>query len=162
MLSNLFNPTHFEIIGIYPIHVTQDSINEAIKYHMFDWMADEHWHYILPIRWHAFENLVLVELQWSGKLKKENLKTIYHQFEVPYMPFYLSTDGTEFLNEEQAKQTDNRRTCFFLHGFDITQPIIIGKKNIKVAALSELPYRLKPFTHYVPVEDDDEDEEDSD
>jgi hypothetical protein len=153
MFSSLLNPTHFKIIGIYPIRVTQDSINEAIKYHMFDWMADDQWHYTLPIRWNAFENLVLVELQWSGKIKKESVKSIYHKFEVPYMPFYLSADGTELINEKQASQTANRRICFFLHGFDISQPIIFGKKKIKVAALSDLPYRLQPFTHYVPVED---------
>ena len=117
MLSNLLNLSKVELIGVYPIHVTQDSINEAIKYHLFDWMADDQWNYTLPIHWDAFENLVLVELQLSGKLTKESLNGIYHKFEVPYMPFYLSSDGSELLDETQAIKTNNRRFCFFLHGF---------------------------------------------
>jgi hypothetical protein len=159
MLSKLFSTSKVELIGVYPIHVTRDSINKAVIYHLFDWMIDDMGNYNLPIDWNMFENLVLVELQWAGKFTTERLKGVLHQFEVPYMPFFLSTDGECLLNEESAMQASDRRICFFLHKFKITEPIVIGKKTIKVNTLSELPLRLKPFTHYVPVEDDDEDEE---
>ena len=160
MFSKLLNPSKIQLVGVYPIRVTQDSINDAIEYHLYNWMADEQGNYNLPIHWNMFENLVLVEVQWSGKFDQDSLNGTRHKFEVPYMCFYLSANGEELLNGDSAMQLSDRRICFFLHKFDITEPIIIDKKNIKVDTLLELPLRIKPFTHYVPVEDAEEDEDD--
>jgi hypothetical protein len=139
------------IIGVYKIIPTEKSIIEAANYHDYEWLLDEEGNYTEEIDWNNHENLGLVELQFIGDIHTANvLNSISQDDQVPYMEFWIDTDGNSLISETSS--TEGLRACFFLHFIDHTKPLKVLGKDLKLPAWATLPKRLTPFTHYLPVD----------
>jgi hypothetical protein len=150
----------YHLIGVYPIHPTTESIIAAARYHNYDFCIDEDGNFTDPIYPETFENLCLVELMISGDFSPELLMSITQkrhdqkpgEGQAPYMEFYLNGEGTTLIPDKQAQTVSARRVCFFLHLVDPSLPLSIGKAALPLPPITELPARLQPYTHYVPVD----------
>jgi len=142
----------FQIIGVYQIRPTTESILEAARYHGYDWLINEEGSFEDEIYWDNFQNLALVEVQINGKFSLDDWFNISQNDQAPYMEFYLDEAGTRLLSEKEAVETGIGRACFFLHFVDTTRPLKVGEDEPSLPPMSELPERLMPFTHYVPVD----------
>ena len=140
----------YQIVGVYTIKPTEESILAAVEYHEMDFLLDEAGRYTDPIRWVDLENLALVELQTTGIFSTDDLYDAQHGEEAAYMEYYLESTGTTLIPEEEAEQVFNPRVCFFLHHLDLKQPLQFGRQRLKLPAPGDLPERLLPFTHYIP------------
>jgi hypothetical protein len=150
--------TAFDIIGVYKVIPTAESIIKAIKYHECEWLLNDKGELQDEIYWENFEDLCLVELQVLGEFKTNLLQAISQgrseepdgNEQVPYLEYYLDAAGKNFISEQEAISIDNRRVCFFLHFTDPNLPLRVGEILIKLPAISELPERLVQFTNYMP------------
>ncbi len=150
--------TTFDIIGVYKVIPTAESIIQAVTFHKYDWLLDDEGEFVDEVYWENFENLCLIELQVSGELKTNLLQAISQKRskdvegneQVPYLEYYLDSFGKNLLSEQEAISIDNRRVCFFLHFTDTNQPLRVGETLIELPSISELPERLVQFTNYVP------------
>jgi hypothetical protein len=148
----------FEIIGVYKVIPTAESIIRAVTFHKYDWLLDNTGEFVDEVYWEDFENLCLIELQVSGEFKPNLLLAISQRRstdvagseQVPYLEYYLDSLGKNLLSEQEAIFTDKRRVCFFLHFTDINLPLRVGETLIELPSISELPERLIQFTNYVP------------
>ena len=148
----------FQIIGVYKITPTLESVVQAVKFHQYDWLLDENGKLADSLNWQDFENLGLAEVQVSGEFDPSLLQRIfqvhpgdtYGSEQVPYLEYYLDPSGQNLLSEEEAISTDHRRVCFFLHFTDTTLPLRIAETLIELPSMVELPERLIEFTNYVP------------
>lgn len=141
-----------QVIGVYQITPTYESILEAARYHKCDWLVNEGGEYIDVIYWDDLENLALVEVQIQGWFSSDGLLSVFQDDQAPYMEFYLDATGTRLLAESEAIEIGNSRLCFFLHFVDTTKPLKVGEDELTLPPTSELPERLRPFTHYLPVD----------
>jgi hypothetical protein len=142
-----------EIVGVYHIEPTEETIAEAARYHDYDWLLDEDGNYIDEIDWSNHENLGLVELKITGDISPaEFANSISQEDQVPYMEFWTDRNGNRIIPKEEADTTEGRRVCFFLHFIDHIKPLIVAGKDFRLPAWSTLPDRLTPFTYYVPVD----------
>jgi len=145
--------TEFKIIGLYRVVPTKESITQAARYHEYNWLIDEHGEYVDEIYWDNHENLGLLEAQICGSFAPgELLAVISQDDQAPYMEFYLDSTGSRLLSEDDAIETEDRRVCFFLHFVGPAIPLRVDQSELKLPPWSELPERLKPFTHYLPVD----------
>ena len=145
--------TEIQIVGFYKILPTEESIVEAARYHEYDWLLDEDGNYTDEINWDNHENLGLVELQVFGNISPpEFYSSISQEDQVPYMEFWLDTEGSCLLTEDEAITKQGRRVCFFLHFIDHSKPLAVSGKKLTCPSCSTLPERLSPFTHYIPVD----------
>jgi len=142
----------FNLIGLYKIVPTLESLIFAAKFHRYDWLITSNNKFSDEVKWDDFENLGLLEIQIFGEYSPADLLNIRQNSQSPYLEFYLDPTGIEYLKEGDAVNTDDRRVCFFLHFIDTSNPLQIGEQEIKLPAMSQLPDRLVPFTHYVPVD----------
>jgi hypothetical protein len=143
----------FKIIGMYRITPTRKSILHAARYHGYNWLIDEHGEYVDEIHWGNLEDLGLLEAQILGPFApSELLADTSHGDQAPYMEFYLDSRGSQPLSEDDAIEMKDRRVCFFLHFVDPAMPLRVSLGELKLPPWSELPERLKPFTHYLPVD----------
>ncbi len=147
----------FKIIGVYPIKPSIESIVEAVRFHKYNWLLEEDGTYCNEITWDKFENLALIEMQVTGELPESLLNSIWlgdrpAGSQVPYLEFYLDATGTQLLSVEDAAVTENRRVCFYLHFIDPGKPLNIGPCQVYLPAMTELPQRLAPFAHYLPMD----------
>ena len=150
--------TTFDIIGVYKVVPTAESIMKAIKFHKYDWLLNNKGEFTDEVFWENFENLCLIELQVSGEFETDLLQAISQRCsedtdgneQVPYLEYYLDSAGKNLLSEQDAISTDNRRVCFFLHFTDTNLPLRVGETLIELPSISELPERLVQFTNYVP------------
>jgi hypothetical protein len=149
--GDLFFMTRIEIVGVYKIVPTIQSIQKAARYHHCDFMLDEQGEYVEPISWNDLENLALVELRIRGKFWPAVLSSIRQGDQAAYLEFYLDNTGARISDEDEAIESDDRRVCFFLHRIDATKPLIIDQSDIRMPPMSELPKRLEPYAHYLPV-----------
>jgi hypothetical protein len=148
----------FDIIGVYKVIPTVESIIQAVTFHKYDWLLDDKGNFVDEIYWESFENLCLIELQVSGEFKPNLLHVISQRHskdvegseQAPYLEYYLDSYGENLLSKQEAISTDNRRVCFFLHFTDTNQPLRVGEILIELPSISELPERLIQFTNYVP------------
>jgi hypothetical protein len=146
----------FKIIGVYRIKPTIESIVEAVRFYDYPWLLEEDGTYCDEITWDKFENLALIEMQVIGELPDGLLDSIWlgdrsSDGQVPYLEFYLDQTGAQLIDSENAPQTENRRVCFYLHYTDTGKPLNIGPCQVDLPAMTELPQRLAPFAHYLPV-----------
>ena len=150
--------TTFQIIGIYKITPTVESIIHAVKFHKYDWLLDRNGQFADTIYWENFENLSLIEVQVSDDFHPRLLQAISQRHsgninggeQAPYLEFYLDSSGTTLLSENEAVSTENRRVCFFLHFTNTGLPLRVGETLLELSSISELPERLIGFTNYVP------------
>ena len=150
--------TVFEIIGVYKVIPTAESITKAIKFHKYDWLLRGKGEFTDEVFRENFENLCLIELRVSGEFRTSLLQTISQRRskdtdgneQVPYLEYYLDSVGKNLLSEQEAIFTDNRRVCFFLHFTDTKLPLRVGETLIELPSITELPERLVQFTNYVP------------
>ena len=150
--------TIFQIIGVYKITPTVESIIQAVKFHEYEWLLDENSEFTDLLDWQDFEKLSLIEMQVSGDFNPKLLQTISQNYygaihgsdQVPYLEYYLDASGQNLLSEEEAFSTNHRRVCFFLHFTDTNLPLRVGETLIELPSMVELPERLIEFTHYVP------------
>ena len=148
----------FQIIGVYKITPTVESIIQAVKFQEYDWLLNGNGEFAGTIYWENFEYLSLIEIQVSGDFKPSLLQAISQRHsgdinggeQVAYLEFYLDPSGTNLLSENEAMFTENRRACFFLHFTDTNLPLRVGDTSIELPSISELPERLIEFTNYVP------------
>jgi hypothetical protein len=148
----------FQIIGVYKITPTFESIIQAVKFHKYEWLLDEKGKFADTLDWENFENLSLIELQVSGDFNPSLLQAISQRHpgdingseQVPYSEYYVDVAGKNLLSEEEAISTDHRRVCFFLHFTDANLPLRVSETLIELPSIAELPERLIEFTHYVP------------
>ncbi len=144
--------TEFKIVGLYRVVPTKESITQAARYHDYNWLIDENGEYVDEIYSDNHENLGLLEVQIGGSFAPSDLlATISQGDQAPYMEFYLDSTGTRPLSEDDAIETEDRRICFFLHFVEPAIPLRVDQAELKLLPWSELPERLKPFTHYLPV-----------
>ena len=141
-----------EIVGVYRITPTIESIASAARYHRCDYLLDEHGDFKDDIRWDSFKNLALLEILTQGKFSPEEMTSIGQDDQAAYMEFYLDGTGTRLMSEDEARQSDTRRVCFFLHCLDPARPLTVGREQMNIQTMSALPERLKPYTHYLPVD----------
>ena len=137
----------YNIIGLYSIIPTEETIVEAVRFHKYKWLLND----TDEIYWDNHEDLTLVEIQISGKFSTKVLDSISQNDQAPYLEYYLDPTGTSLLSEKEAVEFDNRRLCFFIHFTDTNQPLQIDDTNLELPSISALPKRLQPFTHYIPV-----------
>jgi hypothetical protein len=148
----------FQIIGVYKITPTVESIIQAVKFQQYDWLLDSNGNFAGSIYWENLENLSLIEVQVSGDFSPSLLQTISQRHagdiegreQVPYLEYYLDASGKNLLSEQEAISTDHRRVCFFLHATNTNLPLKVGETLIELPSMAELPGRLIEFTHYVP------------
>jgi hypothetical protein len=150
--------TTIEIVGVYRIKPSMESILEAVRFHNYGFLLKEDGTYSDEIYWENFENLALIELQVSGEFTTSLLESISHgdqpeeDRQVPYMEFYLDRTGTRLISDNDAVTTSERHICFFLHFIDTNKPLNIGSDRMNLPAITDLPGRLIPLTHYLPVD----------
>jgi hypothetical protein len=137
---------------VYRILPTRESVAIAARFRGYNWLLDANGELVDQIRWQDFENLGLVELQVLGNYTPQDLTTIHQNDQVPYLEYYMDPTGVDQLDESAAIETQGRRVCFFLHFVDTSRPLEIGNAKVQIPDFSHLPERLKPFTHYVPVD----------
>lgn len=142
----------FNLIGFYKIIPTQESIVLAAKFHEYDWLINGEGEYVEKIDITSLINLYLFEFQVAGIYSPNELLEIKQGDQSPYLEYYTDPTGENYLNENDAIHTDNRRVCFFLHFVDITKPLQVKGKITNLPIPKQLPNRLEPFTHYVPVD----------
>jgi len=142
----------YRLIGIYKIIPTEESIVEAARYHDYGFLLDDEGRYVDEIPWENHENLALIEFQVSGSFTPNDLMKITQGDQAPYMEYYLNPTGDKCVDENQAIRRDGRRVCFFMHFLATTKPLIVDKQKIDLTAMQDLPERLIPFTHYLPVD----------
>jgi hypothetical protein len=142
----------YQIIGVYPIVPTETSILNAAKYHEYDFLMDADGKFVDEIYWENHEDLGLLELQVFGAYSPGVLSEVYQNDQAPYMEFYLDPTRIECISEDEAVRIDGRRVCFFLHFMDSSKPLNVNDQELTLPTLSDLPERLVPFTHYLPVD----------
>jgi hypothetical protein len=142
----------YRVIGIYSISPTDESLSAAARYHGFEWLVDETGKYQGSYSDDDFIDLVLVELQVDGQFSVEDFDTISQDDQAPYMEFYLDAYGMQLLSESEVAEQEKRRVCFFLHFADTEKPLRIGETRLEFTRVSPIPERLRPFTHYLPVD----------
>jgi hypothetical protein len=158
VLEQAFSMATFQIIGVYKITPTVESIIQAVKFHKYEWLLDENDKFADTLDWEKFENLSLIEMQVSGDFSPRLLQAISQRHagdfdgseQVPYLEYYLDESGKNLLSEQEAVSTDHRRVCFFLHFTDTSLPLKVGETLIELPSMAELSERLIEFTHYVP------------
>ena len=142
----------FEVVGVYKIAPTLESVVDAAHYHGCDFLLDSRGHYKDEIHWDSLGGLALVEVQIQGEFSSEELDSIAQGEQAPYMEFYLERTGTRVISEDQAIKANERHVCFFLHFVDTTRPLAVGGAELRMPSVSELPERLNPYAHYLPVD----------
>jgi hypothetical protein len=143
---------NYNIIGVYRIEPTLASILEAVQYHHCEYLLDDQGNFTDEIYWDNVENLTLVEIQVDGHLSLEDLNHGVQNDQAPYMEYYLDESGESVLTEKEAVEAINPRVCFFLHFTDPAKPIRFGDQFRSLPSVTQLPERLRPFTHYLPVD----------
>ena len=141
-----------QIVGVYRIAPTYESILEAARYHGYHWLINQEGKYTDEIYWDSLENLALVEVQIQGRFSPDDWLLVSQNDQAPYMEFYLDDTGTRLLSEKEAIGAGVGRACFFLHFIDTTRSLKVGEGELALPPVSELPERLRPFTHYLPVD----------
>jgi hypothetical protein len=141
-----------QVIGVYRITPTYESILEAVRYHECHWLIDQDGKYTDQIYWDNCENLALVEVQIQGRFSPDDWLLVSQNDQAPYMEFYLDDTGTQPLSEKDALGACFCRACFFLHFVDTTRSLKFGEDKLSLPPMSALPERLRPFTHYLPVD----------
>ncbi|MHC1782346.1 MAG: hypothetical protein AB9891_06215 [Anaerolineaceae bacterium] len=147
-----------EIVGVYKIVPTMESILKAVKFHEYRWRLDENGEYAYEIYWDVFKNLCLFELQVKGffepdifmVIKQIQLGISEDSQQSPYMEFYMDSSGEKLLSEQEAVKSENCRICFFLHFVGPNTPLSIGEISLSMPPITALPDRLIKYTHYVP------------
>jgi hypothetical protein len=142
----------YRLIGAYKIIPSEASFANAARYHECDDLFDEKGRFTGEIDWGNYQNLALLEFQVSGSFTMNDLMKISQGDQAPYMEFYLDPGGNKCVDENQAIRRNGRRVCFFMHFLDVSRPLIIDNQEIKLTPMQDLPARLIPFTHYLPVE----------
>ena len=141
-----------QLIGVYRVTPTEESIVIAAKYHKYDWLINSKGRFKEEIVWDNFKNLGLLEFHVFGKYSPTDLMNISQNVQSPYMEFYLDPTGTECIQESEAINIEGRRVCFFLHFIDTSKPLQVGDQKIMMPAMVDLPDRLVPYTYYIPVD----------
>lgn len=139
-----------EIIGVYPIYLTSNFVTQSVQYYRYYWLLNEQGTYKYELNQDLFQNLILIEIQAQGNFKKPIVEFIHQSDQVPYLEFYLNIDGNLALKEDEVTKLLQYRLCFFLHFADYESPIEIYNRKYFLKPISELPFRLKPFVHYIP------------
>ncbi len=142
----------YKLVGVYRIQPTLESISAAASYHKHTWLLDDDGRFTEPIIWEHLTNLGLVELQAFGEFSPVELAYITQNGQSPYLEFYLDPVGTALLSEAEAVTTADRRVCFFLHFVDTSAALLLQAQTLTLPPMSELPARLAPYAHYVPVD----------
>jgi hypothetical protein len=142
----------FTLIGLYRITPNINSIVSAARYHNYSWLVNSDNKFIDDIYWDSFKDLGLLEFLVSGKYSGKELLKIHQNDQSPYLEFYLNEVGTAIISKDEAIATRLFRICFFLHSVDVSKPLLIDKKEIQLHEMNELPNRLLPFAHYIPVD----------
>ncbi|MBN2256565.1 MAG: hypothetical protein JW704_01925 [Anaerolineaceae bacterium] len=142
----------YRLIGVYKIIPTEESIKEAARYHECDYLFDGEGNFTDEIDWENHQNLALLEFQVSGSFTPNDLMNISQGDQAPYMEFYLDPRGEKCVDENQAIRRDGRRVCFFMHFLDNTRPVMVDDQKGSLTPMQDLPERLIPFTHYLPVD----------
>lgn len=142
----------YRVIGVYGITPSIESIIKAAQYHGYHWLINEHGEYTDPIHWGDFENLALIEIFVDEEFSPDELSSITQADQSPYLEFYVDANGTQVLSKQRAIEAAERRVCFFLHFVDTSRPLRVGAKLLDLPPMSDLPERLVPLAHYVPVD----------
>jgi hypothetical protein len=142
----------YRLVGVYKIIPSEVSFVNAARYHECDFLLDEVGRFTGEVDWANYQNLALLEFQVSGSFTMNDLLKISQGDQAPYMEYYLDPRGEKCVDENQAIRRNGRRVCFFMHFLDTTRPLLIDGQEIILTAMQDLPERLIPFTHYLPVD----------
>jgi hypothetical protein len=149
----------FKVVGVYRIVPTLESISQAArKVGDLEHVLDEDGVWKEEIPWDQFHDLGLIELEIRGPHTTKHIDSITQSDQarsaddqVPYDEFYLDGTGTKPIDEEKAlAMSEPRRVCFFLHFMNVRKSLNILGARFALPPFTDLPDRLKPFTHYLP------------
>lgn len=141
-----------QILGVYRITPTEESIVEAARYHECPWLLDERGAFTDVVSWDSLRDLGLVEMLIAGPFAATCLMQVRQGDQCPYLEYYLDSEGTSLLSVREAEQAPCRRVCFFLHFVDTGKHLAIESQLYRLPAMTALPDRLVPYTHYLPVD----------
>ncbi|GEM_PF-5393433 len=142
----------FSLIGLYRIIPNMNSLVIAARYLEYNWLINSNNEFTGDIDWDSFKNLGLLELLVSRDYLPGELLNISQNDQAPYLDFYLNEAGIDRISEAEAIANGIFRVCFYLHFIDVSKPLLIGDQEIQLFEMEELPSRLLPFSHYVPVD----------
>ena len=164
-------PCTVELVGAYRMKPTRKQMGQAALFFGYDYLvtkaglirANE-------VSQHDLQDLALIELAVSGEVSvRDFICRTFNSEQVAYLEFFLSEDGEELLYhptrddslsrlpsmksafESVVNMIEPRRICFFLHFVSPGTSIRHRGTNLTVAEMLDLPSRLEPFAHYIPV-----------
>lgn len=140
------------MVGVYWIVPTSQSIAQAARYHEYNWLLDKQGEYKELITEVSISNLALVELEIECGCWNLELDSIQQDDQAPYLEFYLDPSGTQRISEDEWILKDAGRICFFVHFLDIGKPLSVATTSLSLPEPDYLPDRLRPFSHYIPVD----------
>jgi len=164
-------PCTVELVGAYRIKPTRKQMGQSALFFGYDYLvtkaglmrANE-------VSQFDLQDLALIELAIYGEVAvRDFMCQTLNSEQVAYLEFYLSEDGEELLYhptrddslsqlpsmksafESVVNMKEPRRICFFLHFVSPGTTIRHRGTTLTVTDLLDLPSRLEPFTHYIPV-----------
>jgi len=148
-----------ELVGIYSVEVTRESIIDAIASEFGDvedylGSLDE----LDRIDYSQFDDLYLIEVMIHdraggldpGQFQQEEKGQPEDCWQVAYDEKSLNEDGTDVLDVEEA--TDSVRLAFYLHCVKLDQPLLTPYGAIPLPKPVAMPERLKRLFKYIPVD----------
>jgi hypothetical protein len=171
LTSAVPKPCTVELVGAYRMEPTRKQMGQAALFFGYDYLvtktglirANE-------VSQYDLQDLALIELAVCGEVSVRDFVCRTNKSEqVAYLEFYLSADGEELLYhptrddslsqlpsmksafEAVIKMEEPRRICFFLHFVSSGTTIRHKGTSLTVVELLDLPSRLEPFAHYIPV-----------
>lgn len=142
----------YRLIDLYKFTPSMLSLSVAAHYLQYTWLLNSNNQFVGDIDWALFKNLGLIEFRVSGDYSPKELLNISHNDQYPYLEFYLNESGTASIGINDLTTNKEFRVCFFLHFIDISKPLRIDVMEIPLPPMSDMPIRLAPFAHYVPVD----------
>ena len=151
-----------EIIGVYPLQVTPELIEEAfdLKYGGIELDSAARREAERAVR-EELSSVVLVEVSIKGctdhldvgHFGQSDRATLGPNDQVAYDEVFLSEDGREIIGHEFSEiESRNVRLAFFLHYFDAGKPILTSFGPVNPPKPSPMPQRLANLIKYEPVD----------
>jgi hypothetical protein len=148
---------HVEIIGVHPIEVTDELVQEAfeVKYGYLEDPDDA-----LQLAREEVESVVLIEalvkdrddrfdVAHFGQSQGDKLAA---NDQVAYDEIFLSDDGTSVIARGQREVgAGDLRIAFFLHFYQDTRPLLTSYGSVPLPPKTPMPQRLSAITKYEPV-----------
>ncbi len=143
-----------EVLGVYPIPVTEELFREQFDIlYSYD-MSDEARARAKQQVREQLETCVLLEVSVKDVDSLYDAGDFSQHDQVAYDEHYLSDDGEGLLPEHwnPPPKTNCYRVAFFLHYFNSRLPLHTSYGDVMCPSPTEMPERLKRLVPYEPVD----------